>query len=180
MRINNTLSDSLINEYARGQTLIETLVAMSVALVLLTLATVATTTALNNVQRGKSQNQASKFAEQGLEVMRQMRDADWDTFNNLSGTYCMADTCSTIANGAGVCGATSGSCTKNIGEFSRSVIVERNIGCVLPGNNNPKVIASRVTVTVAWADNTCADSSSLCRKTQVISCLGNIYSDPNL
>jgi Tfp pilus assembly protein PilV len=180
MKINHKVSYTIINIYTQGQTLIETLVAMSVALVLLTLATVATTTALNNVQRGKNQNQASKFAEQGLEVMRQMRDADWTTFNNLSGTYCMADTCSTITNGAGVCGSTNGSCVKNIGEFSRSVLVESNIGCVLPGNNNPKIIASRVTVTVAWADNTCIDSNSLCRKTSVVSCLGNIYSDPNL
>ena len=163
-----------------GQTLIETLVAMSVALVLLTLATVATTTALNNSRHSNDQNQASKYAEQGLEVLRQMRDADWGTFNNLSGSYCMADTCSTITNSAGACGKSAVACGKNMGDYSRTVTVDKNVGCNLPGNTNPQITAARVTVAVTWSDTTCQDANTLCRQASVVSCLGNLYSDPNL
>jgi type II secretory pathway pseudopilin PulG len=163
-----------------GQTLIETLVALSVSLVLLSMATVATVTALKNAQNSKNQNQASKFAEQGVEIMRQLRDGDWTTFSTLSGNYCMADTCSSLVAGIGVCGKAVGACGKNVGMFSRTVTVEPGTGCVLPGNTNPQIKASRVTVAVAWADNTCPDTNTLCRQTTIVSCLGNVFSDPNL
>ncbi len=161
-----------------GQSLIEILVALSITLILLSVSTVTIVTALNNAQHTKNRNLSSHYAEQGLEIVRQMRDSDWQTFSALSGSYCLAETCTRVSSSGGNCGRkVTSSCGANVDTFSREVRIERNIAaCNLGGNSNNL----RATVTVAWSDGQCASNNDYCRQVSQTACYANLYSDPSL
>ncbi len=166
----------------KGQTLIEILVALSVTLILLTITTVTIITALNNAQGTKNRNEASRAGEQGIELVRQMRDSDWPALYALSGTHCMANTCTRLVGTVGaVCGLRTGAgCGKNYGEFSRQVLLERNASACNQGGGAPQVNNVRATVTVSWSDGSCSSSNDLCRQVNHVACFANLYSDPTL
>lgn len=72
----------------RGQSLVEAIIAISVVMLLVTGLVAGTSASLKTSQRGRSRDQAVKFAEEGLEYARGLRDQSWTTFAALSGNYC--------------------------------------------------------------------------------------------
>lgn len=156
----------------KGQSLVETLVALSVALILLTITTVAITSALSNAQNSKNQGLASDYAQQSLEVVRQMRDASWQNFDTFTGSYCMADTCTQLTNAINVCGRKTVSCGRNMGTFSREVLFERDHASCRNSGSSPA--GTRVTVTLSWADSKCMSANDFCRKVNLVSCFTNV------
>ncbi|MCM8787807.1 MAG: hypothetical protein NC935_07160 [Candidatus Omnitrophica bacterium] len=69
-----------------GQTLIEVLFSVGVISVCLVGLTIATTTALRNNRLSKEYTLANKYAEEGLEIVRQQRDQalNWEQFLTIN------------------------------------------------------------------------------------------------
>ncbi len=67
-----------------GQTLIETLIALTMTVFLLTALVVATTQSIRSSRFAKSQAQATHLAQQQIEELRNIRDRDgWRAFKTL-------------------------------------------------------------------------------------------------
>jgi Tfp pilus assembly protein PilV len=72
-----------------GQTIVEAIVVIGVVVLLVTGLIAGTTTSLRSASAGKIRSQALKYAEEGLEFMRNIRDQKWDTFQSYNGWYCL-------------------------------------------------------------------------------------------
>ena len=158
----------------RGDSLIEVAIALGVVAILLTITTISITTSLGNAQESKNRNQATAYAQQAIEVTRQMRDTSWTSFSSLNNaTYCMADTCTQVSNTAGSCGPKVGSsCGKNVGNFSREVSLTTTASC--PTVSTTQVDNIKVTVKVAWESTACISSGNpFCKAVTLESCLSN-------
>lgn len=148
----------MINQKGQnGQTLIEVLVALGVAIIVITAITVAVTSALSNNQFIKNQNLATQYATQGLEYVRQIRGSNYSTlltYRELS--YCL-DQNSNLTPMAG-------SCPQNVGIFRREIDLQHNSAYCSGG--------SRVTAIVSWSDNKCTNVNNLfCHEVRLVSCL---------
>lgn len=149
----------------KGQTLIEVLAAFGVAVVLVAAIAIAVVSALSNAQFSKNQNLATQYAQQGMEIIRQMRNNDFAAFNVLSGDYCLDKNSNTPrSKGLG--------CGQNIDNiFVREVGIEKNsLSCPIEGSDE-----TRVTVSTSWSDSKCTDKSNLfCHSAKFVSCLSNV------
>lgn len=154
----------------KGQTLIEILVAMGTAVVIVSAITVAVIAALYNAQFSKNQNLASQYAQQGMEIMKKIRDSGWNNFNNLSSaSYCLDKNQTTLLEGdkknMSVTGCAKGSGNgRNIDDtFAREIVIEKN--------SDACSTQTRVSVFVSWADSKCKDAQNpYCHSVNLISC----------
>lgn len=148
----------------KGQTLIELLASFSIAIVLVSAIVIVVVSALSNTQFSKNQSIATQYSQQGIEIIRQMRDNDFGTFNAFSGNYCL-DKNSTNPRLKG-----SVPCGLNIDNiFVREVIIEKNsLSCPIQGSN-----ATKVTVLTSWSDSKCPESV-FCHSAKLVSCLSNV------
>lgn len=145
----------------KGQTLVEALIALGVAITIVSAIVVSVITSLNNAQFGKNQNLANHYAQEGMEIVRQIRNSNWETFSSLASTYYCLASGSSVLSQKGVNG-----CGQNVGIFVREVDVEHSS----PSCNS----ASKVSVTVSWSDSQCTDSSnSFCHNVSLVSCFAN-------
>jgi Tfp pilus assembly protein PilV len=145
-----------MNMNMKGQTLVEVLIALSIAVVVITAITMLSITSLTNSQSSKNQGQATKYAQEGMEIARKVRNSNYTTFAGYNGTFC-------LAKGQNTFGA-QGTCTSpNIDStFIRSIQVQQNAGC--------GVNLARVVVNVTWSDAKCS-AGVYCRKSELVSCL---------
>ncbi len=160
-------------EKQNGQTLIEALVALGAAVLVLSAITVAVISALNNVQYTKNQNLATQYAQQGIEIMRQISQSSWGSFSAYNaGRYCLAQRDTSpcpLGSLIGSCSVSSGtSCGQNYGIFVREVDVAQ-------GSQVTCSIGSiGVTVIVSWSDGRCTDlNNTYCHNVKLNSCLSN-------
>lgn len=143
----------------KGQTLIELLVALSILVIVITTVAVSLTTSLNNAQASRTSTLATKYAQEGVEHVRSLRDASYTTFRTYNGLYCLGKDQQSL-------GTVQSSCTTaNYDQFIRSVRIEQNVGC---GTNT-----ARVTVLVSWKDGKCP-TNSYCHTAQHVSCLSTV------
>ena len=144
----------------KGETLIEVLIALSVAVVLVTAIAVVGISSLNNAQFVQSQDQSSDYAQEGMELIRNVRNRDYVGFRTYSGTYCFGEEQTIL-------GASVPSCTTlNIRDkYVRSVIIQQDGGC--------GATFARATVRVAWSDGKCA-SGTFCHKSEATSCFSTV------
>ena len=127
----------------KGETLIEVLIALSAAVIVITAVSVLTISSLSNTQFVRDQDQASKYAQEGIELLRGIRNSSYVGYRSYNGTYCLAKDDTTLGPAVAACQ------TPNIdGLFIRSVTITQNGGC---GVN----LASTV-VTVSWTSSKCA------------------------
>lgn len=144
---------------SKGQTLIEALVALGVAGIVISAITIVLNSSLGNAQFSKDQNQATHYAEEGMEYMRKIRNQDW---TNYSETFPPPDANQTVTvkclnkklefsnplSGSNSCDQ------QNVDNFIRTVRVEEN-SCACGSNQNDSKNIRRVTVSVAWSDSKC-------------------------
>lgn len=143
----------------RGDTLIEVLIALAIAVVVISAITTLSISSLNNAQYVASQDQASKYAEEGMEIVRKIRNRNYAQYASYGGTYC-------LAKGATTLGSVANSCTVNIdNKYIRSVEIEQDGGC---GTG-----LARTVVTVAWTDGKC-NTETFCHTSRLSSCLSTI------
>jgi Tfp pilus assembly protein PilV len=144
----------------KGQSLIEVLVALGIIAIVVTTIASIITSSLGNTNYSKDLNTATKYAQDGLEVTRSIRDGNYTTFATLSGTFCLDQNATTF-------GASQSNCTTpNIDNvFIRSIQIEINPGC---GANVSKVISI-----VKWQDGKCT-GGTYCHQSQLVSCLSRV------
>ena len=148
---------------SKGQTLIEALVALGAAVVVLSAITVAVISALNNVQYTKNQNQATEYAQQGMEIVRQIGQSDWGYFSltEKSNKYCLSDGSNVLEDISPI----SLSCGQNIGIFVREVDIEQD---TLTCSDSVLII-----VKVSWSDGKCDINNPYCHTVKLDTCLSN-------
>lgn len=144
-----------------GQTVVEVLVALGAAVVVVTAIAVVVISAVNNTEFSKSQNMATQYAQQGMEVLRQVRDSDYALFKTYDGTYCLDQDETTLGQAAVDCTA------PNVDDFIRKVVVDQS-GC--SNGASPKL--AKATVTVSWTDGKCTSGSIYCHEVDLATCLG--------
>lgn len=177
----------------KGQTLIEVLIAFATLAVVITSSTLAVISALNNAEFIKNQHLATQYAQQGMEIVRSIRENDYHTFLSITNPdasdptaipplayyYCMAKSCSTLNtlpnDQCGQVTAAGVPCAlQNVDSFVRGVMVDRTVSntCNTTGQTTPP---TEVTVSVSWIDGRCP-RGVYCHSSSVTSCLGPINS----
>jgi len=163
----------------KGQSLIEVIIALSIAVVIISAVTASILASLNSASRTKNQNLATQYAQQGLEIMRHMRSQNYQTFSTLSGDYCLDQTCTALNSNYAKCWQTTQAalCGQNVaGSFMRDVYITQTAA-----NSDCSNTDTEVKVTVAWSDNTCKDSNTPnCQHVILSSCLSTGSSGSNL
>ncbi len=74
----------------KGQTLIEAVVVIGIVVLLATGLVSGTTASLKSAQTGRSRTLAVSLAQEGVELMRTLRDQQWSSFQAHSGYYCLS------------------------------------------------------------------------------------------
>ena len=164
----------------KGQSLIEVLVGMAAVVLIAAAITVATISSLNNSVYSKNQNLATGYAQQGIEIVRNLRDRKSSSFTQLNGTYCLAKTCDSIdptANGgtSDPCGPKTTLCDQNVGGenadiFVRQVVVNP-LSSYCQENSQNATQGTQVTVNVSWFDAKCGVSNVFCHTVTLSTCL---------
>lgn len=75
----------------KGQTLLEIIVVIGVIIVLTTGLVALTTVSIQNTRIGVLKSQAVKYAQEGMELVRQRRDSNWTDFKAMNGNWCIND-----------------------------------------------------------------------------------------
>lgn len=154
----------------KGQTLIEVLVALTAAIVVIYAIATAVISALSNAQFSKSQGIATQYAQEGIEIMRQIRDSDWSRFYSYKQTdstiyYCLNKNAKDVTeNGS--------ACSPNVDSFIREVQIQKNSSdCTQPLQITN---AAKVTVIVYWSDGKCTNTNNLyCHNVRLSSCFSD-------
>ena len=179
----------------KGQTLVEVLVALSSAVIIITAITILVISSLNNAEYGKNQNLATQYAQEGMEIIRKIRDSDPQTFYGIAdGQYCLDRNSTTLqakiasGNQVRLSGCPHGATDpkENVdGIFSREVILEANVGdcntaVPTPTPTPPPAQGNiKVTVLVSWTDGKCT-TGILCHQSKLISCFSKFNILPTL
>jgi methylthioribose-1-phosphate isomerase len=143
----------------KGETLIEAMGALSRIAIIVIAVGMSVTTSLNNAKFNQDQTEATKYAQEGMETVRQIRNTSYNTFAGYNGTYCLGNNQSNL-------GANQSSCSSpNVGTFIREVDIQQNPGC---GAN-----VARVSVTVSFADGKCSQGV-YCHKQVHTSCFSTV------
>lgn len=150
----------------RGETLIEVLIALALITVVATALAAVVVTSMGNARFSKDQNLATQSAQEGMEIVRRIRDNNYVDFRNIaSATYCLNEGVTALPLPA--------DCTSaNVsGNFLRKVIITQD-GCA---TNVAKVI-----VTVSWQDSKCSAANIFCHTSRLESCLSTVNPVPTL
>lgn len=75
----------------KGQTLLEIIVVIGVIVVLTTGLVALATVSIQNTRISLLKSQAVKYAQEGMELVRQRRDQGWPAFQALDGNWCLGD-----------------------------------------------------------------------------------------
>ena len=167
----------------KGQTLIEALVSLSIAVAVISAITVVVLSSLNNATFTRNQNLATQYAQDGIETVKRISlSGTSPNFNSLeNGDYCLDD--GTNSDGPLSChddqfnespdcpftvltNPGEGRCGFNVGQsvkFSREVSL---------GHENAECSGqTKVVVRVKWSDNKCSDDSGpFCHQVELSSC----------
>lgn len=141
-----------------GQTLIETLAALAILSIVIIAIATSVITSLSNAEFNQNQTLATKYTQQGIEIVTEIRDTNYTSFANYSGLYC-------LASGQTTFNSPQTSCSTNIGStFSRSVQITQN-GCATN--------VAKITVMTSFTDSKCQANAN-CHSETDISCLSTV------
>ncbi len=146
----------------KGQSLLESVLALAVIAIVLSAIAVVSTNSLSDAGRGKYQTLATQYAQEGVEVLRKIRNINYTSFrNNYNGTYCLAKGASSLTSSS-TCQSPPAS---NVDSFIRTVTIERSPGCAT------NVV--KATVKVAWTDGKC-NTGAWCHASTIVTCLSSV------
>ncbi len=155
----------------KGQGLIEAIIALSAGVLVVSALAMVVISAVGNSDFTKIQNQATAYAQEQLEALKDLSKNDWTNFNVLDGTYC-PNTDLSLGN------KITGNCqTVNVGNiYIRQVNITRSGGGTTPCGYSPS--GTLVEVNVSWNDGKCQSSTDYCHKVELNSCVENINTIP--
>lgn len=155
----------------KGQTLIEILLAFSVSILILSAIAIGITTSLSNAQYTKNQNLANSYAQEGMAIVRKIRDSGWPVFSSYESSivYCIGPNSTDL-----ILASPSSLCRQN--DYIIGGVFAREVKLVHyeDDSSNGCSGGSKATVKVSWSDNKCAVNNSFCHNTELITCLSNI------
>src|SRR5258708_5198725 len=148
-------------KYQQGQTLIDAIAALGIISIIISAIAMLVTTTVNSAKFNQYNTLASQYAQQGTEVVQQIRDKNYTSFTTYNGTYCLAKGQTTLGSAA-----PGGCTTQNVDNiFVRSVTIQQAPGC---GAN-----VAQVSIIVAFADGKC-QAGTYCHKQTVTTCLSTV------
>ncbi len=155
-----------------GQTLLEALIALATAVVIISAMAAVVLSSLNNAQFSKNQNQATQYAQQGIEFLKNQGQYNWALITAYPVNNCMPADNSLSPRVGQSC-----SPNPNVGIFLREVIIYQSSDSI---NNtcNPSANSALITVSVGWSDNKCTSlTDPYCHKVKISSC---VYNSPTI
>lgn len=146
----------------KGVILIEAILALGVIVIILTALVTALITASSSSSFSKEQSLATGYAQEGLEIARNDKEKDFESFLTLNGDYCLDELESSIYDD------TVRVCSGNVAEkFTRIVTITNNpTNC---GTTDSRFVISRVT----WTDSRC-EGVAECHRVELNSCFVNL------
>lgn len=151
----------------KGQLLIEALVAMALVGIITTGIVTSLIYSINNASIAKSQNIATSYAQEGLDIARNLKDSNFTSFSSLGGYYYLPKGYSTLASGN----------PSTLGDkFTRQIYIDQS-GKEKPSDLDPKCTnfpSAYVASIVTWSDTRCR-SGSKCHRVVLNSC----FTDPS-
>lgn len=121
----------------KGQTILEVLIALGVGIVILSSIVLVVLVSLSSAKFARDQSLATQYAQEGMEVVRVIRDRSWTEFSALTATdYCLGED-ETLLSVRPVGGA----CSKIDNLFTRGVTITWSVE------------RATVTVEVSWVDS---------------------------
>lgn len=151
-----------------GQTLIELVLAFGVSIMVLSAIVIGVTTSLSNTTYTKNQNLANFYAQEGMAVVRQIRDSSWPTFSSHRlNKYCIGPNSTDLTPASLTFPCRQGELLV-AKVFAREVELVHNEGLCNGG--------SKVTVRVSWTDNKCpaGTNTPLCHKVELVTCFSKL------
>jgi Tfp pilus assembly protein PilV len=165
----------------KGQTMIEAIVALMTILLIITAIAVVITNGLYNSQFIKNQNEANKYAQQGMELVRNIQQNDLEEFsqpNFQNTTLCIDENTQTLIDDSQICaGINTGKYYNRTITFSQGA--EPCVG-IEPTGTALAVSETKVTVTVAWSSSKCDKTNTFCHKSVLQACLPDKLSGSNI
>lgn len=156
-----------LRSFRKGQTFVEVLVALGVIIVITTAISGIVINSMSNSRFSKDQNLATQYAQEGMEIVRRLRDNDYITFRTYNTTYC-------LDGGSDILGSNCSSANVN-GFFLRKVVVTQSF-CA----GSAVADSANVIVTVSWQDGKCPTTNIYCHAVRLESCLSTVNPAPTL
>ena len=153
----------------KGQTIIEAMVALMTILIILTAIAIVIVNGLYNSRFIKNQNEANKYAQQGIEFVRNFQKNDLEGFgetvlDDFGEIPSFSTFCIDQANSA----LTTQDCTTDTantaGTYNRTVSFS-------PPGQTCHASEIKATVTVKWSTSKCPQGNTFCHMSQLESCL---------
>lgn len=153
----------------KGQTIIEAIVALMTILLIITAIAIVIVNGLYNSTFIKNQNQANKYAQQGIEFVRNIQRNDLGVFGafNQNTTYCIDNQNNTL---------TRTSCSDT--GVNTGTGFNRTIAFSPSGGQCPNT-EIKVTVIVKWASTKCPSTNTFCHKSELVTCMPYAYPASN-
>lgn len=157
-----------------GQSLMEVLLAFGVSILIMGAIVSRVIASLDNAQYSKNQNLATTYAQEGLDIVRRIRDASWIDFENrVDGNYCLPSNTSNLAVYDGNECKTPALLLDNL--FARKIEIYHSAADCADASGT--IDGSLVIVTTSWPSGKCTNTAAVgpyCNKVQLDTCLLNI------
>ena len=153
---------SVFSKNQSGQSLVEALLALAFVVVIITAVVTVVISSLNSASFTKNQNRTTSYAQEGLDISRNMKDSSYTAFRALSSGYYCADD-GTIALKSEPC----------VGVYTRRIYI--NHGGMDQGGSirRCEVGSSFVSSIVYWTDSKCTAGDE-CHKIQLDACFSDL------
>ena len=151
----------------KGQTLIEALVALGIAVTIISAITSVVVSSLNNSTYSKNQDLARSYVQQSLEKIRGLVQSNYSTFLNTysSLSYCIDDNNNLVTKSANCNSIKTGIFIREADFETQSSDCQSNL---------------KVTVTVSWNDSKCNSRLNLyCHNVSSSTCFANLNAVPS-
>lgn len=164
--------------YNKGSVLLESVVALAVIIIVTAAISTVVSISVSNSTFTRNQNQANKFAQEGIEYMRALTQSDYSHFIDIlvpndttTNTFCFNrnfELLEEFGPRAGECFDVSGGTSDLVFEqgFRRQVQVKQDCGSGTPDPGD-----AEVTVTVSWSSGRCPQTNTFCHEARFVSCI---------
>jgi len=152
-----------------GQVLIEAVIAIAVVSFLMSGIVAALISSVNNSTFSKNQNLATNFAQEGIDIARNFKESDFQTFSTFQNYYCIDKNDTTISR-------FKRTCNKNVDSFfTRRLYINQNGQDTRVGPSQQKCESGSIFVAsiVAWNDSRCQGTAE-CHDVELNSCFTDL------
>jgi Tfp pilus assembly protein PilV len=155
----------------RGEALIEAILALGIISLIITGIVTALISSNSNSNQSKNQNIATAYAQEGIDIARNIKETNFENFRALNGYYCVGNN-NTLSSRSG------SNCPKVSGQiYRREIYINRNGNDNRTGSSVERCETNNsifVAASVSWNDTKCENNSE-CHKVELNSCFVDLY-----